>query len=206
MCDNHKDAVLWIVLWIGFCLSYFLFCRASELWAYDKTGLIHADYCLLWSDVQWKLNGHVITDWRQADAVTVKFRASKSDQQRRGASIDKSDYTVQLLQCLKEHVPTGLTGPLMSYRNTQSTIATLHRDEATAALRRMISSIHSQYPASEYALHSGRIGAATQMASQGVSDQLICAAGRWKQASSFTPYIRPNQGDAQTVSAALLMS
>lgn len=199
LSSNHKDAVTWI----GLSLSYFLFCRASELWAYNRTGLVHAEYCLIWSDVQWTRDGVIISDWKLATAVTVTFRASKGDQQRRGATVERTGYPMQLLQCLRQSVPAPPTAPLMSYMKSPVTTAVISRDEATEALRRMIDSIPSDYPAAEYALHSGRIGAATQLASQNASQQVIQAAGRWKQASSFAPYIRPNSGDAATISAAL---
>ena len=49
----------------------------------------------------------------------------------------------------------------------------------------------SALPAHRYGTHSFRIGKATQMASDGHTDQAIQRAGRWKS-SAYSKYIRPD--------------
>ena len=61
------------------------------------------------------------------------------------------------------------------------------RTEAVAALRLMIGS--SGRDPAQYALHSGRIGGATQLAVQGVPELQIQRAGRWKS-RAFMTYVR----------------
>ena len=54
----------------------------------------------------------------------------------------------------------------------------------------------------QFALHSGRIGRATQLAGEGVSELQIQRAGRWKS-RAFKTYVREAGGGAKVVSAAL---
>ena len=56
---------------------------------------------------------------------------------------------------------------------------------------------------SAYALHSGRIGAATALAALGHTDSAIMAAGRWAS-TAFMVYVRPSIDESERVSAALL--
>ena len=53
-----------------------------------------------------------------------------------------------------------------------------------------------------YALHSGRIGGATQLAAQGASDIQIQRAGRWKSLA-FMGYVRAGGEGADFVSETL---
>ena len=71
------------VIWLGLVLSYFLLCRASELFAYAN-GLVHPDFCLT-HDYLTFFRGDVqanIGDRPRADSVEVLFVASKTDQNR----------------------------------------------------------------------------------------------------------------------------
>ena len=72
--------------------------------------------------------------------------------------------------------------------------------EAVAALRLMIGSC-GRDPA-QYALHSGRIGGATQLTAPGVPELQIQRAGRWKS-RAFMTYVREAGEGAGFVSAAL---
>ena len=74
------------------------------------------------------------------------------------------------------------------------------RTEAVVALRMMAASA-GKNPA-RFALHSGRIGEATKLAAQGISELEIQRAGRWKS-RAFMAYVRDAGEGAQKVSAAL---
>ncbi|CAM9989498.1 unnamed protein product [Pylaiella littoralis] len=79
-----------LVTWMGIALSYFLLCRASELWAYDD-GLVHADFCLRRGTFVF-FKGVYKLAWdvrRQADRVEVTFNVSESDQKRQGAVVTR---------------------------------------------------------------------------------------------------------------------
>ena len=54
----------------------------------------------------------------------------------------------------------------------------------------------------QYALHSGRIGGATQLAAQGATNVQIQRAGRWKSLA-FMVYVRAGGEGADFVSQAL---
>ena len=74
------------------------------------------------------------------------------------------------------------------------------RTEAVVTLRMMAASA-GKNPA-HFALHSGRIGGATKLAAQGMSELHIQRAGRWKS-RAFMVYVRDAGEGAQNVSAAL---
>jgi hypothetical protein len=75
------------------------------------------------------------------------------------------------------------------------------RAVATAALRAMLRG-QGVVNVERYALHSGRIGAATKLAAEGHSDSAVMAAGRWKS-TSFMAYIRPSTCESDRVSHTL---
>ena len=67
------------VMWLGLALSYFLLCRASELFA-RANGLMHPDFCLT-RDCLTFFRGDVqgnIEDRARADSVKVLLMASKN--------------------------------------------------------------------------------------------------------------------------------
>ena len=74
------------------------------------------------------------------------------------------------------------------------------RTEVVVALRMMVASA-GKNPA-RFALHSGRIGGATKLAAQGISELQVQRAGRWKS-RAFMVYVRDAGEGAQKVSAAL---
>ena len=74
------------------------------------------------------------------------------------------------------------------------------RAEAVVALRMMAASA-GKNPA-HFAFHSGRIGAATKLATQGMSELKIQRAGRWKS-RAFMVYMRDAGEGARKVSPTL---
>ena len=75
-------------------------------------------------------------------------------------------------------------------RRTASGWKVITRIEAVVALRMMAASA-GKNPA-QFALHSGRIGGATKLAAQGMSELQIQRAGRWKS-RAFMVYVK--EGD-----------
>lgn len=201
------------VMWFGLALSYFLLCRASELFAYAN-GLVHPEFCLT-RDCLTFFRGEdqvKIEDRAIADSVKILFVASKNDQNREGctttrlrvaggggvgrAPVGAFEALVELLN-VHPRLPGG--APLMT-RSTASGWKVITRTEAVVALRMMVASA-GRNPA-QFALHSGRIGGATQLAAQGMSELQIQRAGRWKS-RAFMVYVREAGEGAQKVSAAL---
>ena len=154
---------------------------------------------------------------RSADRVEVTFRASQSDSKRLGSIATRTRVTKGkgrfwdvkshgaleiLLDLLDIHPELNRSASLMQTR-TGTGWKVITRTVATKALRRMLSSLGGD-PA-QYALHSRRIGGATQLAAQDVSDIQIQRAGRWKSLA-FMAYVRAGGGGADFESEALLIT
>ena len=77
-------------MWLGLALSYFLLCRASELFAY-ASGLVHPELCLTRACLTFSLGGVQVSleDRPTTDAVAVRFVVSKADQNRKGCTITR---------------------------------------------------------------------------------------------------------------------
>jgi hypothetical protein len=193
-----------MVTWYGLAMSFFLLARASELWAYDTSGEVHPHYCLTRADLTFMRDGRRLA-WGQraaADAVIIRFRGSKGDQLRRGAAIVRYGTCLRLLLELLELQPElPAEAPLTAVASPGGTWRAVTRKTATAALRGMLSACGVE-DAQLFALHSGRIGAATRMAAAGLPDSAIMAAGRWKSAS-FMVYVRASVAESGAVSQVL---
>ena len=72
----------------------------------------------------------------------------------------------------------------------------INRREATHALRMIVGGV-GRDPL-QYALHTGRIGRATQLAAQGATNVQIQRAGRWKSLA-FMVYVRAGGEGAELV-------
>ena len=200
------------VMWLGLALSYFLLCRASELFAYAN-GLVHPNFCLT-RDCLIFFRGDLqvnVEDRARADSVKVLFVASKTDQNREGRTTTRVRMAggvgvgkipvgafAELVELLDAHPRLPGGAPLMT-RRTASGWKVITRTEAVVALRMMAASA-GKNPA-QFALHSGRIGGATKLAAQGMTELHIQRAGRWKS-RAFMVYIRNAGEGAQKVSAA----
>ena len=194
------------VAWLGVALSYFLLCRASELWAYGN-GLVHADFCLTRGDLTFlKGDERIPTANRwEADRVEVNFRASKADKRRVGAVVTRvRGKRVGAFEILAELLDVNAdlesSAPLMQTKIASSEWKVISRSEATHALRLLVSNAGKD--PMQYALHSGRIGGATQLAAEGASELQIQRAGRWKS-MAFMTYVRAGGEGAEFVSSAL---
>ena len=75
----------------------------------------------------------------------------------------------------------------------------INRREAPHALRMIVGGV-GRDPL-QYALHSGRIGGATQLAAQGATNVHLQRARRWKS-SAFMAYVREGGEGAELVSQA----
>ena len=200
-CVAEVETEGWVI-WSELALSFHLLCRTSEIWAFGN-GLVHPDFCLTRRDLVFFAGASQLAwdERRVADRVEVTFRASKSDNKRLGAIVtrtrvtvgnekarnEKSDGALEIVLDLLDLYPE-LSGsaPLMQTR-TANGWKVITRTVATKALRRMVSSLGRD--PMQYALHSGRIGGATQLAAQGASDIQIQRAGRWKSLA-FIGYVR----------------
>ena len=104
-----------------------------------------------------------------------------------------------LVELLDAHPRLPGGAPQMT-RRTASGWIVITPTESVLALRMMAASA-GKNPA-QFALHSGRVGVATKLAAQGMSELQIQRAGRWKS-RAFMIYVRDSGEGAQKVSAAL---
>ena len=201
------------VMGLGLALSYFLLCRASEPFA-CANGLVHPDFCLT-RDCLMFFRGDVqgnIEDRARADSVKVLLMASKNRPESRrlydhprahggrgvgwqdtGRSFRSTGGAPRRISATSRRRPPddetyGVWGKVIT------------RTEAVVALRMMAASA-GKNPA-HFALHSGRIGGATKLAAQGMSELQIQRAGRWKS-RTFMIYMRDAGEGAQKVCATL---
>ena len=79
------------VMWLGLAVSYFLLCRASELWAYAD-GKVHPEFCLTREGLTFPPGGLQIEFGNRSTATAVKIRfvASNCDQKRAGCTITRT--------------------------------------------------------------------------------------------------------------------
>ena len=78
-------------MWLGLALSYFLLCRASELWAYVD-GKVHPEFCLTRNCLTFS-RGEVQVKFENkatANSVQVRFVASTTYQKREGCTITRT--------------------------------------------------------------------------------------------------------------------
>ena len=156
-------------MWLGLALSYFLLCRASELWAYVD-GKVHPEFCLTRNCLTF-FRGEVQVKFENkatANSVQVRFVASTTYQKREGCTITRTRLANTgepggspvgafevLLDLLAVH-PLLPGGALLTVRRTSISWKPFKRTEAVAVLRLMIGSC-GRNPA-QYALHSGKNG------------------------------------------------
>ena len=150
-----------------------------------------------------------------ADSVQVRFVVSKTGQKRAGCTITRTRVaSVGELREGSAESLRGVAGPTRSAPASareitldgQAYVAWLEKItwmEAAAALRLMIES--SGTDPAQYALDSGRIGGAIQLATQGIPELQIQRAGRWKS-RAFMMYVREAGRGSESVSAALAQS
>lgn len=158
----------------AFALAFFGAFRISELVASSRSvvgGLLRGDVCF-------------------ADGGVVCFlRHSKTDQLGRGKRVflyRLPGSSVCPVQCVGEFLevrPEGQLG-LLVHQDGRS----LSRFQFLAVFRRCLSELG--IPARSYCTHSFRIGAATEAARWGLSDEVIKRIGRW-ESERFRGYVRP---------------
>ncbi|CAM9526848.1 unnamed protein product, partial [Sphacelaria rigidula] len=188
------------VLWLSLCVSYFFLYRASELFAYSK-GKIHKDIGLTRGDIAFKRGEtqlHKHAEWQTADSVEVRFKAHQGDQKRRGVVLSRNRAVAQpnkqavdigqslgaqgggleiMTALMLVHPELDANAPLTRYAS-HSKWRVWTREQATTALRELVRQ-HGVNP-SEYALHSGRIGGVTPLASAGILPDVIQREDRWR--------------------------
>lgn len=170
VCFNNYEALLFKA---AFALAFHALLRISELAV---------------SNGQFR---HILSldDISCLDGVLkIKICTSKTDQAGKGTLLTISKQTDQVIcpvvlvnSYLKSR--PNFQGPLFCHFNGKP----LTRFQVVSVLKRSISFLGINDKG--YSSHSFRIGAATSMSQQGISDNLIMQAGRWKS-NVYKEYIR----------------
>lgn len=122
--------------------------------------------------------------------VQVRLRRSKTDQLGKGKvvvlgrGVDQGLCPLWALQSFLDRRPQ-VGGPLLVHSDGSF----LSRFQFVAVFRRCL--IAGGFRPSEYASHSFRIGAATEVARWGLGDSLVQRIGRW-ESNRFRIYVRPH--------------
>ena len=70
------------VMWLAIAVSYFLLCRASELWAYAE-GHVHSEVCLTRNNLTFRREENTVAFEHRSAAPAVQVRRmTKSEQGR----------------------------------------------------------------------------------------------------------------------------
>ena len=180
------------MLWAAACLCFFGFLRSGEAVSPTESTfdpLVH----LTVADVG--------IDSRVAPKrMEVRIKASKTDPFRKGVTLYLGRTYTDLCPVAAMLGYLGsrgcCPGPLFIFGDGKF----LTRSSFTAAVRRALEA--GGLPASSYAGHSFRIGAATTAAMAGLPESLIKTLGRW-ESSAYTVYIRTPPERLMTASRVL---
>ena len=203
------------ILFLSLTASFFFLARSCEMFAVSQTAM-HAVHGLRRGDVAFFHGSVQLTSrdkWALADRVEVRFRSSKGDQFRKGAVCTRTrqhapcpvesgggavDVMVELLSAFP-FLPSH--APLVAVGAGGNSWWMWTKNKACDALRQMVAL--AGLPPQEYALHSLRIGGATDLAAGGASPEVLRKEGRWAGESGFRPYVRSHGRDAMWVSSVL---
>ena len=201
------------VMWLGLAVSYFLLCRASELWA-CADGKVHPEFCLTRECLTFSREVQVEFGNRStATAVQIRFVASKCDKKISGCMITRTRLSNEremrrvlmvafdvLLELLDVHPQLPGEAPL-TVEATSRGWKVFTRTEAVTALW-LVVRCSGRDSSTQFALHSRRTEGATQLAARGILELQIQCTGRWKS-RVFMTYVREAGEGAEVVSAAL---
>jgi hypothetical protein len=203
MWETREEVMIWHVT----KLSYICMLRASEYLAWGVSGKGHPVYCLTRERISMWL-GEIRLRWEQrhlADRAKVNFVGSKGDTSRIGAClVYAGEALAALIALLEVHPNLPPTAALATYIRADGTAAIVTRERALVKLREMLRRLGIDSP-SQFALHSGRVGGATQLYTKGATDREIQVAGRWsKNSFCFVEYLRGTDEAGMATSKRLM--
>lgn len=168
------------MLWAAICLAFFGFMRISE---FTCTQTFVPSEHLTLQDITFSPSPTL------PSCMKVVLKASKADPFRKGITLTIGALNSRYcpVQALQNYIKTTrsfpATGPLFQYRTGKY----LTKSAFTKEIRNLLNS--AGFPATEYAGHSFRIGAATAAAQANLPPWLIKSMGRWAS-DCFERYIR----------------
>lgn len=176
VCSSKYEAELFSA---AFTLAFFGFLRVGEFSASSSNG----------NDTRPLGISDVTIVNSPSRHLKVCIRESKTDQRGHSALLHINSYPnsdicpVSLLNKYLLIRPNTVNQQLFIHRNGSS----ITRYQVAVVLKKSLT--FSRIPVSHYKTHSFRIGAATEAATRGISEQKIQAWGRWKS-RVYSKYIR----------------
>lgn len=181
-----------LMLWAASVTTFFTFCRSGEM-TVARQNSYDPNTHLSYDDI-------AVDDGQFPKVISLLLKCSKTDQERRGTRVimgrtgDDLCPVSALLNYLQARGSNP--GPLFHWQDGTPLCKSKFVENVRAALSK------AGLPASEYAGHSFRIGAATTAATAGVEDSTIQTLGRW-QSSSYLLYIRLEPSRLAAMSSTL---
>lgn len=172
VCSSPYEVQLFTA---AFSLAFFGALRIGELVSKNKRGVGG----LLFSEVQ--IN---------TDSVQLLISRSKTDQLGKGVYVTlfkvlpEAVCPVRSVQRFAQ-VRKGVQGPFLQHEDGSS----LSRFQFVAIFKRCLLTVGM--PAAQFNTHSFRVGAATEAARWGLSQQMVMRIGRW-ESDRFKIYVRPH--------------
>ena len=123
-----------------------------------------------------------------SQSITITFRSYKHSRGTTPTIVINATGTHSTCPVVALQKYLHARGPSPGHLYTHQDSSTPTRSQFSTVLK--TTATLSSLPAERYNTHSFRAGRATQMASDGLSDQVIRSAGRWKS-TAYQRYIRP---------------
>ena len=178
VCSSHYEAVMFSS---AFSLAFYAMLRVSELAV--QNGSVENGHALSFDDV-------TIHNKNRQTELHVKIRSSKTDQRQNSVTLvickqpDRGICPIYLLQCYLQIRSSGSQGSNKLYTHFNGSALTKYQFSSV-----LMKSLRFCNIPSHIRSHSFRIGRATDLAKNGVDDEIIKQGGRWTS-SSFRRYIR----------------
>lgn len=184
-----------VMLWAAACTCFFGCLRAGEALA-PEAGHFDDKAHLSWEDVQ--MEQVPSPRW-----IRVRIKESKTDRLRKGAYVrlPRTDADICPVVAVLRYMAARKAGPGPFFRTEGGRGLTrrVFVSEVKAAL------VKHGIPHQGISGHSFRIGAATEAARSGASDEEVKALGRWRS-REYRGYIRREEGDQAAAANRLTRS
>ena len=213
--DEYGDRLTGDVLWGSVILAFFFLDRGSELWGPvtqdQSTGSIrshcvHADNVVV-RDTHGRQTSEVSED---IASVEIMFISHKGDRNCQGTCVRHYRSKDPILcpvagavQCLKARNTWLKHGFKLGSQLTSTSKGLIRKSTVSKLIK--TAAVHGGNPASEYAIHSLRIGGACALLAAGMSDLVIKLMGRWSS-WCFTVYTRLKPGMLRDTAECMIRS
>jgi len=196
-----------LVRWTAVCTGFLFLLRGGGYMAHDDSGFDFPKVLRGLGVTFWR-NGEVVSDYREADEVSIRLRSAKADvfnagtsrnHFRSGTDICVVKMMIAMRNAFPERFGDDQEKPLFRMKNGSP----LFRSEVQGIIQ--IAAEEVGVDPSRYAVHSLRIGGACALLHAGFSIELIQRWGRWAS-NAFQAYLWESSEDARGVAEKMVAS